>query len=447
MTRSRRGRWIALGLMGYWGYLSGVNGAVAPFLADTFGLADAEISRLLGWIGFASLGALVLGSAADRLGRRRVVLACFAALPLAAVASARAPTPWAYGLAQLAVYALGMTLLSAVVVMLSEASDDRRRAALQGHGGVVFTLGTVLPLGLTILCFGEPGAWRGTWWVAAAPLLLWPLARAFLPETPLWQAARRRGETGLGRLRDLFAAPYRARAVGVLSTLALVGGLEAATRSWLVYHPVRGLGLVGSDALVVLVSGGAVSLAGFWLGGRLCERWGRRGTFAVSACACAAGAWGYYGLSTAATSPLPVLFASLVLLGLGGNAGTVAMRLLATELFPTRMRGLLGGWMSACTAAGWVLAMFSTSVLAEWTGSLGWAVCGFVGLSLPVLLVAIACLPETAGLSLDVASLDRPPAPEPGTRPAESEIQPGPPERAAERSPVPNRPPATGTCL
>jgi len=96
-----------LGLMAWWGYLSGVHGSIAPLLARSFALSDAEIAGLFSWIGVASLLALALGRAADRIGRRRALLVCAAGLPLAAAASALAADPRAYLVAQLAAFGLG----------------------------------------------------------------------------------------------------------------------------------------------------------------------------------------------------------------------------------------------------------------------------------------------------------------------------------------------------
>lgn len=88
MTRPRRNATPALlGLMAWWGNVSGVNGAVAPHLAARFAASDAEIAGAFAWIGLA---APALGHAADRLGRRRLALSLASVLPLGAAASARA---------------------------------------------------------------------------------------------------------------------------------------------------------------------------------------------------------------------------------------------------------------------------------------------------------------------------------------------------------------------
>ena len=102
--------------MAWWGAVCGVQGAVAPFLAESFALSDPEIARALGWVGCSALGALALGRLVDRLGRRRVLLACLAGLPAGALATAAAPTMELYVAVQIGVYALGTTLLSTVSV-------------------------------------------------------------------------------------------------------------------------------------------------------------------------------------------------------------------------------------------------------------------------------------------------------------------------------------------
>ena len=86
------------------------------------------------------------------------------------------------------------------------------------------------------------------------------------------------------------------------------------------------------------------------------------------------------------------------------DAATVAFRSVATELMPTRMRGAIGGWLAVGTALGWLLSL---SLVAWWTpilGGIGPAVAAFALLALPGACLALARVPETAGLELDVAA-------------------------------------------
>jgi predicted MFS family arabinose efflux permease len=390
-----------LWLMAYWGYLSGINGSVAPFLADAFALSDAGMAGLFAWLGLASLGSLLLGREVDRLGRRRVLLGCFAALPFACLASALAPGPAAWVAAQLGVHALGATLLATVTVAVCEQAGDAGRALGQGRAGVAFAAATALPLLLVALLDGVPGHWRIAWALAVLPLVALPALRRALPETPRWCEAAARGETSAARMTSVFEARHRRRALGVLAVVVLVHAAEFATRTWLFYHPVRVLGMAPRAVTPLLVVFGGLGLLGFWIGGRCADAFGRRSTFASAAGVFAISAIGYYQVSLHAGAwRAPVLALSLFGLAAGGNAAMVAFRALATELFPTRLRGTLGGWLAVGAAVGWVAAMALTSLLARLLGGLAPAVALLVGALLPAATVLLLRLPETAGRAL-----------------------------------------------
>lgn len=391
--------------MAWWGAFYGVQGAVAPLLAESFSLSDAEIARALGWIGCSALGALALGRFVDRLGRRRVLLACLAGLPLCALATASAPTMEHYVAAQIAAYAFGTTLLSTVSVALAETLASADRARAHGHAGLAYTAATALPLVLAALVATIPGSWRWVWLAAAAPAIVWPWVRRGLVESTAWQSARRRGETSDARISDLFRSAWRGRALRLLGAMVCVHASETAIRTWLFYHAVRELGMDPRHALWILLAGGAVSLAGFRAGSALADRLGRRIAFAAGTALATIGAYGYYG----SAAPLGAigLAASFAALGLGGHIATVAFRSLATELFPTRLRGGLGGWLAVASGAGFVVAMLGASALAPALGTMGAAVLALVLVTMPAAALLVVGLPETVGLELDVPGRER----------------------------------------
>ena len=102
-----------------------------------------------------------------------------------------------------------------------------------------------------------------------------------------------------------------------------------------------------------------------------------------------------------------MLAASLFGIAVGGNAALVAFRALTSELFPTRLRGTAGGLLAVGGAVGWLFAMLLTSALAVPLGGLAPAVALLVATALPTAAMLLLRLPETAGLDLDSASLDR----------------------------------------
>jgi AAHS family 4-hydroxybenzoate transporter-like MFS transporter len=387
-----------------------VNGSVAPFLARDLGLGDAQISATFAWIGLSSLGSLWLGREADRLGRRRVLLACSALLPFGALASACAPSAGAYAAAQVLVYALGGTLLATLHVLVCEEAGEGQRARQLGRVGLVCTAFSVGPLLAISLCSGAAGAWRWIWAGSALPLLALPALARALPETRRWHAAARSGETQAARTWGVFERAYRGRALRVLAAVVCVHAAEFATRTWLFYHLVRSHALPAPAAVLLLVTFGGIGLAGFAAGGRCADRFGRRATFLAAAALFGVCSLGYYGAPPGSGAPrLALLALSLAGLAAGGNAALVAFRALATELFPTRLRGTLGGWLALGSAAGWLLAMGGASLLAGALGGLGPAVAALVAAVLPAAAWLLLRLPETAGLPLGDAA-PRPPA-------------------------------------
>jgi MFS family permease len=390
--------------------VSGVNGSVAPSLAESFGLGDAGIAALYAGLGLSCLGSLALGREADRVGRRRLLLLCARVLPAAALGAALAPRPELYLLAQLVAYAAGGALLATVSVVITEAAPEDARARRQSAAGTAFAAGTALPLLAAALLPGiatgvQP--WRLVWAVAALPALALPALTGRLCETPRWRVASDRGDAPRSRMTDVFEARYRARTLAVLAAVVLVQGVDLATRTWLLYHPVRALGLDVSTATALLVAGGGLGLVGFRLGGHLADRVGRRATFSCASTLFAVSALAYYwGSLHVRSGHAALLGVALFGLAAGGNAAMVAFRALATELFPTRLRGTLGGWLGVAGSLGWMLAMGATSLLAGPLGGVGPAVALIVVFALPAASLCLASLPETAGLDLERAALE-----------------------------------------
>jgi len=82
---------LLLALTVYASYLQALPAMTAPFLAAEFQLDDARITAIAGFVSLGAFGTAALARMADRHGRRRLVLACFALLPVLSLASALAP--------------------------------------------------------------------------------------------------------------------------------------------------------------------------------------------------------------------------------------------------------------------------------------------------------------------------------------------------------------------
>ena len=350
--------------------------------------------------GLSSAVAVVLGRAADRLGRRRLIVFCLAGLPCSALASAIAPSAAAFAAAQVAAQSLGVALFATISVVMVEELAPAQRARGLARAGAAFAAATALPLLFATLVANQAGAWRAVYALAALPALALPWAAARIPETSFWCAAAALGRTREARIREMVSRPHRTATLRLVAAATLVQGVEGATRTWLLYHAVRAQGLPPSRATALLVLAGGAGLVGFPLGARLADRLGRRVTFACGGALVVLSAGLYYA-SSFDSPTVQTLGSALGIFGLslGGNAALTAYRALATELLPTELRASLSGLLSLGGAFGWCGAMLTVSALARPLGGIGPAVAALAAAALPLAALLLGGVPERDSLA------------------------------------------------
>ncbi|MFD5492919.1 aromatic acid/H+ symport family MFS transporter [Streptomyces sp. NPDC001812] len=159
--------------------------AMPSMLADAnLGLSKSLAGTLgsLVYLGML-IGAVVCGPLADRLGRRRLVLASGVIFTLFTVGCAMAATPWQFGLFRL-LAGIGMGGVMPSCVALAKEYAPRGRSALVATivlAGV--PVGGVLAA-LTAAAWGESLGWRGLFGVGAAlSTLVFVGVYALLPDS------------------------------------------------------------------------------------------------------------------------------------------------------------------------------------------------------------------------------------------------------------------------
>lgn len=381
-----------LSVAGYRGFVEAIPGTSAAFVRESFALDEAALARLMAWIALASAGALWLGRLFDARGRRPVLLACLAAVPVFSLLTALSTGTLSYLASQLVLFALVTAMLAGASVVMAETMPDEKRAAALGRVGIADALGGGVTIALMPVAAQLPGSWRWLWVAAVLPIFGMGLLRRTIPETPHWE--RRDAAQGM----RVLLSSHRGRALHLTGSLLLLQVAFGGLLFWPYYHAVETAGLPLGVASALVIVGGAVSLLGWVAGGRLAERSGRRFAAAAGTFVSVGAGAAFYLLPAGA--PLLALGAVYTLF-LGANAvAFLATQAATLESFPTAVRATAASAYSALAASGLLLGQLAVSALAERAGGLSAAVAWVGLLAIPGVLWFVAAVPETRGLAL-----------------------------------------------
>jgi len=347
------------------GYDVGIFGAVVPSLIREWHLSGT-LAGLLGTASLAGMlvGAIILGAAADRVGRKPTMIAALLAFAVFAGLSALAPGPLAFGLLR---FASGLGLggvLPIAATLSSEYAPARWRSPFIMWTSIGFAAGGLLSALVSRLFVAEWG-WRVVVATGAFPLLLVPVLVAGLPES--LEQLLRRGRTEAARrimstidgpypvdpgaslqVSDgpgttasparLFEPEYRARTV--LLSVAFCGCLLMlyAILTWLP-QLVANAGFSVSSGLTMLVLLNGGGMLGMIVNGTLASRLPvvrvLVGSYLLTALALL-----LLGFAqTAALVGICAFFAGLL-----GYASSVAENAYPSVVYPARLRATATGW-------------------------------------------------------------------------------------------------------
>lgn len=384
------------------GYLGTVISQTLTFAADQFDAGRAAQGNTLAAVRIGVVLSVVAARLADRFGRRPLILLTAAASCLLTAVGALAPNLWALGSAQ----TLSRGLATALATLLVIAAAEEVPAAARALAVSLLTLGSALGSGMVVWVLPvadlDPNGWRIVYLVplAALPVLLW--VRRHLPETRRFQAARDdRGPTTVDRGRFV-----------LLGVTAFAGALFLSPASQFsneFLNDERGYSAAAISVFRLTTSTPA-GLA-VLLGGIVADRRGRRRLGAIGLLlGSVATALSYHSSGVALW-----LWALLGVWIIG--AAVPALRVYQTELFPTRARGRVAGWLDLIAVSGSAIGLVATGILADRWGSLAPAVSVMLVGPLVVAVLVLLRFPETRAVELEVMN--------PGDR------APGAPERAA----------------
>lgn len=367
-----------------------------PQIQASLGIAEDEVGLYSGIVRLGVLLAFPLAYMADVVGRRRMLLFTLAGMSLATIGTAFVQEPWQF----LALQSLARTFAYAeemlcFVVIAEEFAADRRGwafARLAALGAFGYGLAALLYGAIDIL----PGGWRAFYILGGAGLALLVLARRGLPETQRFAAQRREtlAERAAPFVSLVRAYPGRFLALAATTLPFTLGLTPALTLVSKFLQDERGF-TPGAVGLLYFIGGG-VSIAGYFLAGRLSDRFGRKRilfvTMLIAPLVLACVFLGPSGVWIAPAWSLGLFFyfaADVTLAGVG------------SELFPTSYR-------ATASAARTVLGTFAAlgglaleSVLYGMLGGHGPAIVALALIAPFGVLPMLAFLPETASRPLE----------------------------------------------
>jgi putative MFS transporter len=391
------------------GYDAFVLALLLPLVLGDLGGSESEAGLIRGIVGVGAVIGFVLAAQADRIGRKRLLLITIVGYTLAAGLTALSPNlAWltvAQFLAQ--IFLAGEWAVSITIVVEEFPANERGRSL-----GIVTAMLTLGGIFVGVLAFvglqNTPLTWRGFYLLGIGPLILVFLARRDMFETERYSAVRA-SEKGAKLDHTSIWEPWRPQyrhdimAVGLMHFFRYAA--VAAGVFWWPFYAQQEVGMSLSISGLYLAVAGILGAAGFMIGGRLMDSWGRRPAFLLyMAMSGVFGIWVFQIHS--ALAMLPVLCLA-IFFGLGSGAMTSAF---STEFFPTYVRSRAAAWCrNAFEVPGGIAGPLVVGFLGDHrtgpVGDIGDSMSLlFIVTMLPVLYIALRYIGETRGR--DLVSMD-----------------------------------------
>ncbi|MFH9862981.1 MFS transporter [Streptomyces sp. NPDC017202] len=395
-----------------------IYGSVLPHLLETrtFGLTPDQAGDLGSYATFGMLiGALTAGTVADRIGRKKLMVACVTLFSLASGLCALADGVAVFGLGRtLAGIGLG-GLLPTAISMVSDYAPRGRAALVIGLLMTAHHAGGILSA-YVAKWLVDPVGWRAAFWVCVLPLLFAPVLARFLPESLSFLVAKGRTEEAraLAARYDVEPPAAKPAAAGAGDRWTNLAGLfrDGEWTRTLLYWPasfgglllvygvatwlptlMRAEGYELGSALSFVVVFNLGGIVGMLVAGRAADRFGAP---RVSAVWFALTAAGVYLLSV--HMPMAVTMIVVFLTGVFLNSAQTMIYATVSIRSAPDTRATAVGWTSGMGRFGAVFGPWlGGQLLASGQGDRGFTAFALAGVS-SMVLIGIAALrtPRTA---------------------------------------------------
>ena len=400
------------------GYDWVVIGGAKPFYELYFGIADSPLMQgvamttaLVGCL----IGAMVAGGAADKYGRKPLLMFSAVLFTVSAIATGLFNDFTLFNIARF-IGGVGIGVASALAPMyIAEVSPAEIRGRMVSLNQMTIVLGILAAQVVNMLLARDTSiaaeqawnvewGWRWMFWAETLPAALFLFMSFFIPESPVYlqlkAATVSQHKEQKAGLRELMESKY--------GKLLLLGLIIAVFQQWcgtnVIFNYAQeifvGAGFDVDGMFINIVITGIANVVFTFVALYTIEKWGRRTLMLIGA-----GGLGliYFILGTCYFMQLTgVMMVALVVAAISVYAmtlGPVTWTLLA-EIFPHRVRGIA---MATCTFALWVGCCTLTFSFPSMNAALGssgtfWI---YSGICVCAFIFLFRNCPETKGKSLE----------------------------------------------
>ncbi|NNE95016.1 MAG: MFS transporter [Acidimicrobiales bacterium] len=378
-----------LSLLGMIGAFIGVNiGQTITFAAAEFGSSDSAQANALAATRVGVILTTVLIWRADRIGRKPLLIGFAWAATIFTVLGALSTSLLFLTATQAIARGFATGLLTLVTLAATEEIPRTMRAFILSALTLCGALGAGAVLWFLPLADLSERGWRFVYLVPLAfmPVLVW--IQRTMPETRRFIAADQVHSPGFSSVKIRWFALI----VFIYSAIAVFG----APASQLQNEYLRDdLGFSAGDislfrVLITTPAGLVILLAGW-----IADRRGRRMIAAVSLAVGSITAAVFFRVEGAA------LWVNAGIAAWLGGAAFPVIRAYQTELFPTRSRAMVGGWLDLLTVTGSAIGLLIAGQLIEGDRTIGDALLYLLPLPLFVAILIPVLLPMTARVELE----------------------------------------------
>ena len=403
------------------GYDWVVIGGAKPFYELYFGISDSPLMQgvamttaLVGCL----VGAMVAGAAADKYGRKPLLMTAAVLFTVSAIATGLFNDFTLFNIARF-VGGIGIGVASALSPMyIAEVSPANIRGRMVSLNQMTIVLGILAAQVVNMLLakdttvelnqvWNVEWGWRWMFWAETLPAALFLLMSFFIPESPVYLKMKAKplddgkySKPSKAGLKELFQHKY--------GKVLLLGLVIAVFQQWCGTNVIfnyaeeifKGAGFDVDGMFINIVITGIANVAFTFVALYTIEKWGRRTLILIGA-----GGLGliYLTLGTCYFLEMKgIMMVALVVAAISVYAmtlGPVTWTLLA-EIFPNRIRGIA---MATCTFALWVGCCTLTFSFPSMNAALGssgtfWI---YSGICVCAFIFLWRHCPETKGKSLE----------------------------------------------